>query len=344
MSKKVILYYNIGSEGIGNFFYAILQCYDFCIEHNFEMWVFNAHPIRKYIKFKQPIIETDEFDIGSNYKTVVREAQCDAQYDIYIMYVSSFSRIPSGLVLLKNLVSFSENILKHIPLTDNYTALHLHYKDSLYEKEDIFHPKEKFHKVDMSLWFEENKNDNLFISCDVNEIREEYRKYCTLYPHFSENEFFNCLVEYYILAHSDKIYHINNSTFAKVAALYNNTSILDLNKNLIFKYINDKHFKIEIGIDGNLLISEKSVEKGNSSFGILIPKKKGEKKYSCRIEYNVLDENKNKLKKCSVYTGQKWIRNTTENVFELDFSFPSKPRINFESVQKYDIKFISFFD
>ena len=35
----------------------------------------------------------------------------------------------------------------------------------------------------------------------------------------SENEFLNCLVEYYILAHSDKIYHINNSTFAKAASV-----------------------------------------------------------------------------------------------------------------------------
>lgn len=101
----------------------------------------------------------------------------------------------------------------------------------------------------MSMWFHENKNDNLFISCDVNEIRKENKKYNNVKSQFSENEFFNCLVDYYILAHSDKIYHINNSTFAKAAALYNNTLIVDLNKNLIFNYINDKNFKIQVGLN-----------------------------------------------------------------------------------------------
>lgn len=344
MSKKVILYYNIGSEGIGNFLYAVAQCYDFCVEHNFKMNVFNAHPIRKYIKFKEAITEIDEFDIESNYQTVLNEEQCDTDYDIYIMYISSFSRIPSTFTLLKNLVSFSVDIVKHVPSTDSYISLHLHYRDSLYEIQNIFQPNEKFIKIDMSLWFQENKNNNLFLSCDVNEIKEENQKFCNIISPCSENDFFNSLVDYYILAHSDKIYHINNSTFAKAAALYNNILIVDLNQNLIFNYINDKNFKIQIGIENNLCISEKIVEKGNSSFGILIPKKKDEKKYLCKIEYKVLDKNKNIINKCSVYTGEKWIRNTTEKAFKLNFSFPSKPRINFESLSKCEIKLLNFLD
>lgn len=341
MSKKVILYYNVGSEGIGNFLYAVAQCYDFCAEHDFEMHVFNAHPIRKYIKFKEPILEIDEFDIESNYKTLLHETQTDIEYDIYIMYTSSFSRIPSSNILLKNLVSFSENIVKP---TDNYISLHLHYKDSLYEIENIFHPKENFKKLDMSLWVQENKNDNLFITSDVKDIRNESKEYCNVTSHLSENEFFNCVEDYYILAHSEKIYHINNSTFAKAAALYNNTLIVDLNKNLIFNYINDKNFKIQVGFENNLFITEYIREKGNTSFGILIPKKENETIYSCKIEYNVMDENKNIVNKCSVYTGKKWFRDTTETIFDLDFSFPSKPRINFESVEKYEIKLLNFLD
>lgn len=82
-----------------------------------------------------------------------------------------------------------------------------------------------------------------------------------------------------------------------------------------------------------------------SSFGILIPKpiEKDKETYSIEIDFVVTNKNNKYIKKCSIFDGKKWIRETAEKKFDISFETTSKPRINFESVRNGNIREIKFF-
>lgn len=113
------------------------------------------------------------------------------------------------------------------------------------------------------------------------------------------------------------------------------------NYHLPIHFINHKDMQIKHTKDKIVFCQVKYC----SSFGILIPKpiEKEEKTYSIEIDFVVTNENNESIKKCSIFDGKKWIRETTEKKFTISFETKSKPRINFESIRNGNIREIKTF-
>lgn len=113
------------------------------------------------------------------------------------------------------------------------------------------------------------------------------------------------------------------------------------NYDLPIHFINHQDMQIEHAKNKIVFYQQKYC----SSFGILLPKPiENEKEiYSIEIDYVVKNVNNENVKKCSLFDGKKWIRETTEKMFNISFESPSKPRINFESIKIGNIQEIKIF-
>ena len=246
--KENIFVFDYENGGIGDFFKFFSYALDFSIanQHRFRVFV-TKHPIFEHFEILESKIVANnialyEYQEINKLENIITSNSTKHVIKCHNMYGLDFSKTS---YYLGQLFTFSSQVIKKgneiIGNRENFISLHVRKGDKYIEVEEhhkaVPNDSRDFDETQLIQFIASHQNENIMLFCDSKEYRSKLKndfKYLivseldishTSYRITSAEQFFNTIVEFYIISKSKKVYSAAKSGFPIFASIISNKPI-----------------------------------------------------------------------------------------------------------------------
>lgn len=250
--NQILFEFTVGHGGVGDYVKFFTFLLNYCIKNNIKMYC-TRDKINQYIELlhpemylcpnnmiKEKIIKLNTYNVTFN-NSILYVTDPSSMYDLPNHYENM--EIVSQIFYFTPLViAKAENITKN----KSYVSVHLRLGDYYLETDKNFIqvPQDRrfFNETKLLNFINDIQTiePNIYFFCDNNQYKLKLKSlyHCiqsteleighTSLQNTTREQFFNAVVEYYILSKSKTIYYASESGFPITASKFNNTKLIKL--------------------------------------------------------------------------------------------------------------------
>lgn len=263
LKKKLFFSYNINHSGFGDFLKYFVYTLHFCINNDIKLHLDFSHPINKYFKFKFEKLYLDYTPKNGYFVRQIDdiinlyENDPNTDRDFFVLTFSVFHKDYDAIKLcnesiLSDFFYFTDEVIlagnKIINNIDSFISIHLRLGDKFLETDkNYIKCQDDQRRYDEEILFnviKNNNNNNIFFFCDNNSYKINLKNKFEFInitdlkighialDNTTDIDSLNCILEFYMLTKSTRIYAVSPSGFSRFAARFNNIPYYELYNHL----------------------------------------------------------------------------------------------------------------